>query len=281
MYPPLLRRLVEVSSSAALLQLRARRSVPRQRHGHGAEAERAGRPSALSTGTYNWRSRRAVIVEISCSFHLCVWSRGRARYFNNHACAESASGALSREARPPHARACPHATRTRDPDETARARGDVEGMEPEAEEVEDDEPTEHKGAAKARQRGLEASQVLAVCADWACVAADPVCLLRLADRTPTTLSESGRASCACFDGSGTRLLLGGEEKQVLLFDELPPGRAPCRRWTHNKKIGCVAFSPDGFMALYADLFGEVHGVSLADAEGCPTLVLGHLSQDES
>ena len=67
-------------------------------------------------------------------------------------------------------------------------------MEPEAEEVEDDEPTEHKGAAKARQRGLEASQVLAVCADWACVAADPVCILRLADRTPTTLSESGRAS---------------------------------------------------------------------------------------
>ena len=38
-----------------------------------------------------------------------------------------------------------------------------------------------------------------------------------------------------------------------------------------------AFSPDGFMALYADLFGEVHGVSLADAEGGPTLVLGHLS----
>ena len=58
---------------------------------------------------------------------------------------------------------------------------------------------------------------------------------------------------------------------------MPAVDAPVASWTHSKKIGCVAFSPDGATALFADLFGEVHGVLLSESGATPTLVLGHLS----
>ena len=129
----------------------------------------------------------------------------------------------------------------------------------------DDKVDTWKTAAKGRQRAVEASQVLAVCSEWACIA--PVhALLHLANSgtAPQPVPLGTKAlSCACFDPTGTRLLVGGsEDKQVLLYDELPPKAAP-RSWTGNKRIGCVAFAPDGGSALWADLFGEVHMVSLA------------------
>ena len=141
----------------------------------------------------------------------------------------------------------------------------------------DDEGHEHKAGAKARQRGLDATaQCLALCTDWACcIVSARIWLLRIADQSLTSLDVS-TASCACFDANGTRLLVGGDDKQVTLYEELPAAKA-VRQWTANKKIGRVAFSPDGQTAMWADLFGEVHGVALADADAAPALVLGHLS----
>ena len=100
--------------------------------------------------------------------------------------------------------------------------------------------------------------------------------------TPTDAA----ASCACFDRAGKRLLTGGSDKEVRLWeldDNLSAATAPRRLCTHNKKIGCVTFSPCESSALWADLFGEVYSVALAapasasDAPPAPTLVLGHLS----
>ena len=153
--------------------------------------------------------------------------------------------------------------------------GDAQ-LQAEVDDDDDDDEQLAEVSAAARQRGIEASQVLAVCADWACIlGASAIQLLRLADRTSTTLAAQAR--CACFNGEGTQLLIGGDDKQVVLYDELPPGSAPRHRGTHNKKIGCVAFSPDGGTAIWADAFGEVHAVVLTETDAEPALVLGHLS----
>ena len=80
-----------------------------------------------------------------------------------------------------------------------------------------------------------------------------------------------------FDAAGTRLLVGADDKQVLLYETLPPGDTPPRKWTAGKKVGCVAFSPDGLFALWSDLFGECYSVALSEADATPQLVLGHLS----
>ena len=142
----------------------------------------------------------------------------------------------------------------------------------------DDEAQEHKGNAKQRQRGLDATaQCLAISAEWACcVVGSKVWLLRMADQSLTSLDLS-TASCACFDASGTRLLVGGDDKKVILYETLLTDKAATRSWTASKKIGRVAFSPCGQTAMWADLFGEVHGVALSDADAAPELVLGHLS----
>lgn len=130
-------------------------------------------------------------------------------------------------------------------------------------------------SARARRCGPDVSlrQTLAACAGWACIARPPHAqLLDLQTGVATALASC--ASCACFDASGARLL-AAEDKTIVLYDSLPPG-APSRRWTHGKKVGCVAFSPDGCFALWSDFFGEVYSVAL-DSEATPSLVLGHLS----
>ena len=62
--------------------------------------------------------------------------------------------------------------------------------------------------------------------------------------------------CARFDRAGTQLLSGGADKVVRLWDTA--SRACVRSWTHNKKIACVEFSPDGGVVMFADRFGEVY-----------------------
>ena len=144
-------------------------------------------------------------------------------------------------------------------------------------DLDEDEIGEGKGQAKARQEHLASSQVLALCADWAacCASRTHLQLIRLSDRSILSLTDV-KASCARFDDAGKQLLVGGSDKQVVLFESLPP-EAPSKQWTHNKKIGCVAFSPDGRTVMWADAFGEVHGVTLNGEDAEPSLILGHLS----
>ena len=141
----------------------------------------------------------------------------------------------------------------------------------------DDEPDDApSGATNTRQVRLEvSSQVLAVCGEWMCVAGKRVHLVRLADRAEFPLPIA--CTSVGFDAAGTRLLVGADDKQVLLYDTLPPGDTPPRKWTAGKKVGCVAFSPDGLFALWSDLFGECYSVALSEADATPQLVLGHLS----
>ena len=140
--------------------------------------------------------------------------------------------------------------------------------------------------AKARQIEMNASAAsrLAVCDRWACVAAGKVGLrlVDLANGDAVHEVATAPAACACFDAAGARLLAGGDDKRVCLWDALPPPAdgATTRSWTANKKIGCVAFSPDGATVLWADLFGEVYGAAAtgdAASAAAPTIVLGHLS----
>lgn len=129
--------------------------------------------------------------------------------------------------------------------------------------------------------------VLAVCDRYACVAsAAAIHLVSLSSPLSVITLTDAAASCACFDRAGKRLLTGGSDKEVRLWeldDNLSAATAPRRLCTHNKKIGCVTFSPCESSALWADLFGEVYSVALAapasasDAPPAPTLVLGHLS----
>ena len=140
--------------------------------------------------------------------------------------------------------------------------------------------------AKARQLGIS-NAIIAVGGTWACVpSGSSFCLLQLPSNPSSAadasmmqkLEVSLPATCACFDGTGTRLLVGGDDKTVRLWDTLPPGETPARTWVHNKKIGCVAFSPDGDIVMWSDLFGEVFSVSLsAGAAAAPAILLGHLS----
>ena len=81
--------------------------------------------------------------------------------------------------------------------------------------------------------------------------------------------------CARFDRAGTQLLSGGADKVVRLWDTA--SRACVRSWTHNKKIACVEFSPDGDVVMFADRFGEVYTVALREPDAEPSLALGHLS----
>lgn len=148
----------------------------------------------------------------------------------------------------------------------------------------------HTAAAAERQaQTTRAAAVLAASdAHIACVSAGALRLLSTLSSSSHTerLLQPALLTCACFDATGTQLLAAGGDKQVALW-RLPSElsatamdaavTSPVRRWTHGKKVGCVAFSPDGTMALWADLFGEVWGVSLDDAEAAPTLLLGHLS----
>ena len=154
-------------------------------------------------------------------------------------------------------------------------------------------------AAKQRQLGLS-TNVLAIGSSWAAIPlSSSLCLLQLPDMAlfnasagsaPTGSSNSNMltqvsvsqvsvpATCVGFDREGKRMLTGGDDKIVRLWDALPPSAAPIRQWTHGKKIGCVAFSPDGNTVLFADLFGEVYTVSLLAGGGAePTIALGHLS----
>ena len=140
-------------------------------------------------------------------------------------------------------------------------------------------------AARARQLGLSTATI-AVAGQRACIPlGDSLCLLQLPGNLEvltqiSVVSLPVPATCACFDKEGTRLITGGDDKQVRLWDQLPPTQAPTRIWSSpsSKKIGCVAFSPDGGTVLWADLFGEVYAVSVGSSgEVTPVLVLGHLS----
>ena len=130
--------------------------------------------------------------------------------------------------------------------------------------------------ATQRRTGLDGNAVLAACDQYVCVTtAASIHILSTAAPHEQLHPQPALTSCACFNKEGTRLLAGGG-KQICLW-ELPAVSAPTRTWTHSKKIGCVAFSPDGQFALWADHFGEVHSALLTAADAVPTLVLGHLS----
>ena len=124
------------------------------------------------------------------------------------------------------------------------------------------------------------SAVLAVCDSYICASVPghevQVFSTATSASEPPLLLKPAAVRCACFDATGLRLIAGGADKQVWLWNLPDVGRL-ARCWTHGKKVGCVAFSPNGAMALWADAFGEVHGVSLSDADASPTLLLGHLS----
>jgi len=151
----------------------------------------------------------------------------------------------------------------------------------------------HMSAAPAREMSAPASQrqaqamraaVLAASNEHVCCVSDGALhvLTTASPECDFTLQPS-LLSCACFDAAGNYLLAGGGDKQIALWrlvdvsSSASATAAPIRRWTHGKKVGCVAFSPDGGMALWADLFGEVHGVVLTDEDAAPALLLGHLS----
>jgi hypothetical protein len=120
----------------------------------------------------------------------------------------------------------------------------------------------------------------AVCNNYACITSgSSVGLVDLSSGALHPLPVQ-QCTCASFASAGGQLLTGGDDKCVRLWATSPPpgdGTAPLCSWTHSKKIGCVAFSPDGKTALWADLFGEVYAVELGSAPTAPALILGHLS----
>jgi len=146
-------------------------------------------------------------------------------------------------------------------------------------------PAQRQAAVLAQRRaGVLAASDAHVC----CVSGGTLRLLSTAPpHAEECALEPALLTCASFNAAGTRLLAAGGEKQVALWrlDAFSPSSAlaaplaPALRWTASKKVGCVAFSPDGAMALWADMFGEVHGVVLGDCENdtAPALILGHLS----
>jgi len=85
---------------------------------------------------------------------------------------------------------------------------------------------------------------------------------------------NGIVRCIAFNPAGTSLLSGSDDKRVQLWDV--HSRSCTHSWSHNKKMGCVAFSGDG-CALFADRFGEIYVISLNDPNAAPILRLGHLS----
>ena len=146
-------------------------------------------------------------------------------------------------------------------------------------------PAQRQAAVLAQRRaGVLAASDAHVC----CVSGGTLRLLSTAPpHAEECALEPALLTCASFNAAGTRLLAAGGEKQVALWrlDAFSPSSAlaaplaPALRWTASKKVGCVAFSPDGAMALWADMFGEVHGVVLGDCDNdtAPALILGHLS----
>ena len=87
---------------------------------------------------------------------------------------------------------------------------------------------------------------------------------------------AGTVRCLAFNHMGSMLLSGDDSKRVRLWNTATFACVP--EWLHHKKIGCVAFSPCGAHGLWADRFGEVYVVRIADgAAAAPSIALGHLS----
>lgn len=157
-----------------------------------------------------------------------------------------------------------------------------------------DEPTEETPSARERRLAPEQdAAVLAACEGWLCVArGSAVHLISTANLGMPSYrqlpAEAGIVNCASFDPQGLTLVTGGEDKRVRLW-ALPTGAGPVGTptisWLHHKKIGCVAFSPDGAIVMWADRFGELFSAPRGESRDAPlgapnhasTLVLGHLS----
>ena len=113
----------------------------------------------------------------------------------------------------------------------------------------------------------------------ACIAGGAALRFLRLDRAPPqgdACECAGTVRCLAFDRAGSMLLSGDDSKRVRLWN---PATSVCvAEWLHHKKIGCVAFSPSGARALWADRFGEVYVVTIADgAAAAPSTALGHLS----